>query len=87
MSTPLTPSVRARAAAALVGLLIGAAAGVLLTETVAAFLALVLDRAPDVDGSAGLLALFIAVPVLCGVAGSVIGARRYGRPARQNGGW
>lgn len=71
-----------RAVAALVGLLVGGAAGFLLTETVGAFCTFVLDRTLDVDGTGSLLAAFIAVPVLCGLIGAVIGFRRAGRDSR-----
>ncbi|MBA0053315.1 hypothetical protein E0L36_21290 [Streptomyces sp. AJS327] len=73
MTTHLFPE---RAASVLAGLLIGAALGLFLTQTVAAFLTFVLHRTLDVDGTPVLLALFIAVPVLGGIAGGVIGYRR-----------
>lgn len=72
-------SLRARAAAALLGLLVGGAAGFLLTETLGAIFTFVLDHALDVDGTGALLAVFIAVPILCALVGAAIGAHRVGR--------
>lgn len=60
----------------MVGLLVGGAAGFLLTETVGAFFTFVLDRTLDVDGTDELLTAFVVVPVLCAVLGAVIAARR-----------
>ncbi|MFA1547306.1 hypothetical protein [Actinomadura chokoriensis] len=60
---------------ALIGFVVGGAAGFLLTETVGAFFAFVLDRALDVDGAPVLLAAFIAVPVLSALLGAAAGAR------------
>jgi hypothetical protein len=74
------PSPRGRGADALVGLLVGGAAGFLLIETVRAFFVHVLGRTFDVDGG-GL----VAVPVLCAALGAVIGARR-GPRSRDDGG-
>lgn len=67
-----------QATGAFVGLLVGGAAGFILTESVAVFFHLVLDRTLDVEGTGVLLAVFIGVPVLCAVAGAVIGANRAG---------
>ncbi|MDQ1017573.1 hypothetical protein [Streptomyces afghaniensis] len=78
----------ARVPAALVGLLIGGAAGFLLTETVGAFSAFVLGRALDVVGTGGvLLAAFVAVPLICAWLGAVIAVRRAGqnRPSHHRG--
>ncbi|TDC87991.1 hypothetical protein [Actinomadura sp. 7K507] len=69
----------AQATGAAVGFLVGGAAGFFLTETVGAFFHFILDRTLDVDGTGGLLAAFIAVPVLCAVLGAVVGARRANR--------
>ncbi|MDX2604245.1 hypothetical protein PV379_38300 [Streptomyces caniscabiei] len=74
----------ARVPAALVGLLVGGAAGFLLTETVGAFSAFVLGRALDVAGTGVLLAAFIAVPVICAVLGAVIAVRRAGQNRRSH---
>ncbi|MGP3974005.1 hypothetical protein ACTWQF_08125 [Streptomyces sp. 8N114] len=77
------PSIRGKAAAALLGLLVGGATGFLLTEAMGAFFTPVHDRARD--GSGGTLpAAFFAVPILCALIGAVIGAHRAGRPLRQN---
>ncbi|NGO12073.1 hypothetical protein G5C60_31840 [Streptomyces sp. HC44] len=79
---PKAPSAKAsKAAAALVGLLAGGAAGFLLTQAAAAFFAFVLDRALDVDGSGVLLAVFVAVPVVCAALGAAV-AVRLPRPSR-----
>ncbi|TYB41548.1 hypothetical protein [Actinomadura chibensis] len=64
---------------AMVGFLVGGAAGFLLTETVGAFFTFVLDRTLDVDGTGVLLAAFVAVPIVCAVAGAVVGARYQSR--------
>ncbi|MFI8853103.1 hypothetical protein [Streptomyces sp. 891-h] len=80
------PFLYAKAPAALLGFLLGGAAGFLLTETVGAFFTFVLDRTLDVDSSGTLLAAFIGVPILSALAGAVIGARWAGRPPRRNGG-
>ncbi|WP_328767310.1 hypothetical protein [Streptomyces sp. NBC_00286] len=79
-----TTSLRGKAAAALLGFLVGGATGFLLTETVGAFLTFVLDRSLDVDGTGALLAAFIAVPILCALVGAAIGAHLAGRPPFQN---
>jgi hypothetical protein len=81
-SPALSPS--AKVPAALVGLLVGGAAGFLLTETVGAFSAFVLGRALDVAGTGVLLAAFIAVPVICAVLGAVIAVRRAGQNRRSH---
>ncbi|TYK45379.1 hypothetical protein [Actinomadura decatromicini] len=60
---------------AMVGFLVGGAAGFLLTETVGAFFTFVLDRTLDVDGTGVLLAAFVVVPIVCALAGAVVGAR------------
>ncbi|MFH9612015.1 hypothetical protein [Streptomyces sp. NPDC017448] len=73
-----SPSLTGKAAASLLGLLVGTAAGFLLTETVAAFFHPVLNRTLDGDGPGVLPAFFVAVPLICGVLGAVIGARRAG---------
>lgn len=65
---------------AMIGLVVGGAAGFLLTETVGAFFTFVLDRTLDVDGTPVLLAAFIVVPVLSALAGAFAGSRfRTGR--------
>ena len=61
------------------GLLVGGAAGFLLTETAGAFFTFVFDRTLDVDGTDELLAAFVVVPVVCAVLGAVIAARRAAR--------
>jgi hypothetical protein len=76
-----------RARAALLGLLIGGAAGFLLTETLGATSTFVLDRTLDVDGTGALLAAFIAVPILCALVGAVISAHRAGRRVHNNKDW
>ncbi|RAY17120.1 hypothetical protein DPM19_02885 [Actinomadura craniellae] len=68
-----------KAAAALLGFLVGGAAGFLLTEAVAVFFAFALDRVLDVEHNGALLAVFAGVPVLCAVLGAAIGAYRAGR--------
>lgn len=60
---------------ALIGFVVGGAAGFLLTETVGAFFTFVIDRTLDVDGTPVLLAAFIAVPILTAVLGAAVGAR------------
>ncbi|MGI5348169.1 hypothetical protein ACQEU8_08225 [Streptomyces sp. CA-250714] len=82
-----TPSVRDKAPASLVGLLVGGAAGFLLTETVAALFAFAFDRTPEADGNGTLPAAFIAVPILCALVGAVSGARWSGRSPHRNRGW
>ncbi|MEU1321097.1 hypothetical protein [Streptomyces tibetensis] len=73
------PPHSAKLPAVLVGLLTGGAAGFLLTETLGAFSAFVLDRPLDVAGTGGfLLAAFVAVPLFCAVLGAVIVVRRAG---------
>jgi len=79
MNTPFTSG---RAASALVGLLVGGAAGFLLIETVGAVVTFVLGRTPGAGGGGAPPAAFIAVPVLCALAGALIGARRAGRDSR-----
>ncbi|MCR3739330.1 hypothetical protein BS35_001874 [Actinomadura glauciflava] len=65
---------------AMIGFVVGGAAGFLLTETVGAFFTFVLDRALDVDGTPVLLAAFILVPVLSALVGAAAGSRfRAGR--------
>ncbi|MEV4008219.1 hypothetical protein [Actinomadura sp. NPDC049753] len=65
---------------AMIGLVVGGAAGFLLTETVGAFFTFVLDRTLDVDGTPVLLAAFIVVPVLSALVGAFAGSRfRTGR--------
>ncbi|MFJ2738674.1 hypothetical protein ACIO3O_03300 [Streptomyces sp. NPDC087440] len=81
MSAPPPPP-PSRFVAGLVGLQVGGAAGFLLTETVGAFCAFVLDRALHVDGSGALLVAYIAVPLVCAVLGAVIGVRCAGRASR-----
>ncbi|MET9863542.1 hypothetical protein ABZY93_30385 [Streptomyces smyrnaeus] len=82
-----TPSIPAKAAPALFGLLAGGATGFLLTETAGAFCTFVLDRTLDAEGTGALLAAFIAVPVLCALVGAAIGMRQAaGRTPRRNGG-
>jgi TM2 domain-containing membrane protein YozV len=80
-------SLRARAPAALLGLLVGGAAGFLLTETLDAIITFALDRTLDVDGTSGLLAAFIAVPILCALIGAVISAHRTGRHMHNTKDW
>ena len=63
---------------AMIGFLVGGAAGFLLTETVGAFFTFVLNRTLDVDGTGVLLAAFIAVPILCALSGALVGGRRRG---------
>ncbi|NDU71095.1 hypothetical protein GWI34_00430 [Actinomadura sp. DSM 109109] len=60
---------------AMIGFVVGGAAGFLLTETVGAFFTFVLDRALDVDGTPVLLAAFVAVPLLTALAGAFAGSR------------
>ncbi|MEU0389527.1 hypothetical protein [Streptomyces chartreusis] len=75
----------AQVPAVLVGLLVGGAAGFLLTETVGAFSAFVLGRALDVAGTGGvLLAVFVAVPLICAGLGAVIAVRRAGQNRRSH---
>jgi hypothetical protein len=84
------PSLSRKVVAAFVGLLVGGAAGFLLTEIVGAFFTFVLDRTLDVDGTGGPLVAFVIVPVLCGVLGAVVAARRAGAgrgPRPKNRGW
>ncbi|WMD07170.1 hypothetical protein [Streptomyces sp. FXY-T5] len=86
MSTrsPASPA-SAKVPAVLAGLLAGGAAGTLLTETVGAFSAFVLGRALDVAGTGGvLLAVFVAVPLICAALGAVIALRRAGRNNRRS---
>ncbi|MEV0224856.1 hypothetical protein [Streptomyces sp. NPDC050704] len=80
-----TRSLSGKAAAVLVGLLVGGAAGFLVTGTAGAFFAYVLDRTLDVDGTGALLTAHVAVPLLGAVLGAVVAARRAGRgPLLQN---
>ncbi|MET9296473.1 hypothetical protein [Streptomyces sp. NPDC003077] len=74
-----TRSPSGKAAAAVAGCLVGAAAGFLLTEGVAALFTLVLGRAPDLKGAGVLLGAFVAVPIGCAVLGGVVAVRRAGR--------
>ncbi|WP_103936281.1 hypothetical protein [Thermomonospora echinospora] len=68
-----------RAAAAFAGLLAGGAAGFLLIEIVGAFFTIVLDRSLALDGTGEPSLAVLAVPVICAVAGAVVGARLAGR--------
>ncbi|WP_206442507.1 hypothetical protein [Streptomyces boncukensis] len=83
MNAP-TPFGRARAKAAVTGLLTGAAVGLLLTQAVGAFSTFVLDHPLDVDGTGWLRAVFVAVPAGCGALGAVFAARRAGRGSHPN---
>ncbi|WP_141586054.1 hypothetical protein [Actinomadura sp. WMMA1423] len=60
---------------AMLGFLVGGAAGFMLTEAVGVFFHFVLDRTLDVGGTPVLLTAFISVPILCAVAGAFVGAR------------
>ncbi|CAM5455095.1 hypothetical protein GCM10010329_33540 [Streptomyces spiroverticillatus] len=81
MSAP-PPAPPSRFVLALIGLLVGGAAGFLFTETVGGFCAFVLGRALHVAGGGALLVAFVAVPLGCAVLGAVIGVRRAGRASR-----
>ena len=60
---------------AVLGFLVGGAAGFMLTEAVGVFFHFALDRTLDVGGTPALLAAFITVPILCAVAGAFVGTR------------
>ena len=54
----MTSTASKKAGAALVGFLVGGAAGFVLTETIAIFFHFVLDTTLDAEGNGALLALF-----------------------------
>ncbi|MFE0496840.1 hypothetical protein ACFW2M_19310 [Streptomyces albidoflavus] len=77
--TPHT-SAPGRAPAAATGLLVGGAAGFLLTEAVAVLAGPALGEPLDVGGGGPLRAVLVAAVLLCALAGAVTGLRRAGRP-------
>jgi hypothetical protein len=77
--------ISAQVADAVVGLLVGAAAGFLLTGAAGAFSSFVLGRPLRADGTGAARAALIAVPAVCAALGAAVAARRAGRgPHRQN---
>ncbi|WP_119729934.1 hypothetical protein [Thermomonospora amylolytica] len=68
--------------AALVGLLVGGAAGFLLIEVAGVLFAFVLGRSLALDGTGEPPPAVLAVPVVCAVIGAVAGARLAGRDPR-----
>ncbi|MGW4200313.1 hypothetical protein [Streptomyces sp. NPDC004726] len=64
------------AASVLVGTLAGGAAGLLLAETVTAFLVFLVGEDPEASGPLVPTALFLTMPVVCAAVGALMGSRR-----------
>ncbi|NUV77564.1 hypothetical protein [Streptomyces fungicidicus] len=69
-----------RVPAAATGLLVGGAAGFLLTEAVAVLVGLAPGEPLDVGGGGPPRAVLVAAVLLCALAGAVTGLRRAERP-------